>query len=150
MNDIFYLQPLAQVPANPSAPWFKTTPVGKNTLGTMIKRMYNNAGISERFTNHSLCAYRATTLFQAKVPDKLIQQRTGHRSLGGVRRYERTSESQLLDISILCHVVVRYLVAVLCQQLKSKCLLQQRNYHMTVSLTWLCHLLRNLTMLHLY
>ena len=98
-NDIFYLQPLAQVPANPSAPWFKTTPVGKNTLGTMIKRMCSNAGISERFTNHSLRAYGATTLFQAEVPEKLIQQRTGHRSVEGVRRYERTSESQLLDIS---------------------------------------------------
>ena len=46
----------------------KTTPVGKNTLGTMIKRMRNNAGISEGFTNHSLHAYGATTLFHAEVP----------------------------------------------------------------------------------
>ena len=98
-NDIFYLQPLAQVPSNPSAPWFKTTPVGKNTLGTMIKRMYNNAGISDGFTNHSLRAYGATTLFHAEVPEKLIQQRTGHRSVEALRHYERTSQSQLLDVS---------------------------------------------------
>ena len=65
----------------------------------MIKRMCSNVGISERFTNHSLHAYEATTLFQAEVPEKLVQQRTGHRSVEGVRRYERTSESQLLDIS---------------------------------------------------
>ena len=98
-NDIFYLQPLAQVPSNPSAPWFKTTPVGKNTLGTMIKRMCNNAGISDGFTNHSLRAYGATTLFHAEVPEKLIQQRTGHRSVEALRHYERTSQSQLLDVS---------------------------------------------------
>ena len=103
-NDIFYLQPLAHVPSNPSAPWFKTTPVGKNILGTMIKRMCNNAGISEGFTNHSLHAHGATTLFHADVPEKLIQQRTGHHSVEALHQYERTSQSQLLDISnIMSH-----------------------------------------------
>lgn len=103
-NDVFYLQPLAQVPSNPCAPWFKNIPVGKNSLGKMIKRMCNNVGISEGFTNHSLRAYGATTLFHAEVPEKLIQQRTGHHSVEALRRYERTSHSQLLDVSnIMSH-----------------------------------------------
>ena len=55
--------------------------------------------ISGGFTNHSLRAYEATALFQAKVPEKLIQQRTGHRSLESLRQYERTSESQLVEVS---------------------------------------------------
>ena len=38
-------------------------------------------------------------MFQAGVSEKLIQQRTGHRSIEGLRRYERTSETQLVDIS---------------------------------------------------
>ena len=38
-------------------------------------------------------------LFQAQVPEKLIQQRTGHRSLDALRQYEHTSASQLLDVS---------------------------------------------------
>ena len=38
-------------------------------------------------------------LFQAQVPEKLIQQRTGHRSLDALRQYERTSAAQLLDVS---------------------------------------------------
>jgi integrase len=32
-------------------------------------------------TNHSLRATGATRLFEANVPEKLIQERTGHRSI---------------------------------------------------------------------
>ena len=59
--------------SNPSAPWFKTTPIRKNTFGTMIKRVCNNAGISKRFTNHSLCAYGATTPFHADMTEMSLK-----------------------------------------------------------------------------
>ena len=98
-NDVFYLQPLSDVPKTPSAPWYKSTPIGKNTLSKMMKNMCEKAEISGGYTNHSLRAYGATTLFQAQVPEKLIQQRTGHRSLDALRQYERTSPAQLLDVS---------------------------------------------------
>ena len=98
-NDVFYLQPLSDTPKNPSAPWFKIVPIGKNTLSKMLKNMCERAGISGEYTNHSLRAYGATTLFQAQVPEKLIQQRTGHRSLDALRQYERTSTTQLFDVS---------------------------------------------------
>ena len=65
----------------------------------MLINMCEKAGISGEHTNHSLRAYGATTLFQAKVPEKLIQQRTGHKSLDALRQYERTSTAQLLDVS---------------------------------------------------
>ena len=84
-NDTFYLQPLCDVPTKPSTPWFKSVPVGRNTLGKMMKSMCEKAGISGGYTNHSLRAYGATTLFQGQVPEKLIQQRTGHRSLDALR-----------------------------------------------------------------
>ena len=61
--------------------------------------MCAEAGISEIYTNHSLRAYGATTLFQGKVPEKVIQQRTGHKSINSLRQYERTTETQLLDVS---------------------------------------------------
>ena len=51
------------------------------------------------YTNHSLRAYDATTLFQEHVPEELIQQKTGHRSL---RQYEYTSALQFLDTSNVC------------------------------------------------
>ena len=84
---------------NPSAPWFRTVLIRKNTLGKMMKNMCKNAGISGGYTNHSLRAYGATTLFQAQVPETLIQQRTGHGSLDALRQYKRTSAAQLLDVS---------------------------------------------------
>ena len=98
-NDVFYVQPLPEVMLNPAAPWFKATLLGKNTLGTMMKRMCEKAGISGGFTNHSLCAYGTTTLFRGQIPEKLIQQRTGHRSLEALRQYEHTLSSQLRDVS---------------------------------------------------
>ena len=47
LNDESYLQPLGQVSSNPSQPWFKMTPVGKKTPGTMVRRICDGAGISE-------------------------------------------------------------------------------------------------------
>ena len=38
-------------------------------------------------------------MFHGKVPEKIIQQRTGHKSLNALRQYERTTETQLLDVS---------------------------------------------------
>ena len=38
-------------------------------------------------------------MYQAGISEKLIQQRTGHRSLQGLRVYERTAQAQLVDIS---------------------------------------------------
>ena len=93
--DVFYLTPLPKKPIDPSQPWYSTTPVGRNRLNVMQREMCQEAGLSGKFTNHSLRDYGATTLFQAGVPEKLIQQRTGHRCIESLRRYEQTSESQL-------------------------------------------------------
>ena len=41
-------------------------------------------------------------MYQAGVSEKLIQQRTGHRSLDALRKHERTSDVQLLDV---CNVI---------------------------------------------
>ena len=101
-NDVFYLTPLPKRPPDGTKPWYTITPVGKNRLNGLLKEMCAEAGLSKDFSNHSLRAYGATTLFQAKVPEKLIQMRTGHKSIEALRCYERTSETQLLDVS---HVV---------------------------------------------
>ena len=105
-KDAFYLTPLPKRPLDPAKPLYTVTPVGKNRLNGMLKEMCAEAGISTDFSNHSLRAYGATTLFQAKVPEKLIQMRTGHKSLESLRCYERTSESQLVDISNVMKVMI--------------------------------------------
>lgn len=53
------------------------------------------AGIPGCKTNHSLRAACATQLYEAGTPENLIQDRTGHRSLSSLRKYERPSEMQL-------------------------------------------------------
>jgi len=95
-NDAFYLTPLSK---KPGKPWFTCIPVGRNRLNSMVKEMCKEAEFNDTFTKHSLRAYGATKMFQAKVPEKSIQQRTGHKSLEALQRYERTSLPQFLDVS---------------------------------------------------
>ena len=80
--DVFYLRPVAKVPENAAAPWFTTVPIGKNTLSKMVKTMCEQASIAGKRTNHSLRATGITTMFQAGLPKKVIQDRSGHRSVG--------------------------------------------------------------------
>lgn len=61
--------------------------------------MCYDAGIEGKKTNHSLRVSGASTLFEAGVPERVIQQRTGHRSLLSLRMYERVSEGQEKAVS---------------------------------------------------
>ena len=60
----------------------------------MLKSMCTRAGDHGNKTNHSLRAYEVTEMFHAGVPEKVIQDRSGHRSLDGLRKYETISEKQ--------------------------------------------------------
>jgi len=102
-QDIFYLRPLPSVPLKESLPWFTCAPVGKNTLSQMTKKMRGEAKIDGNKTNHSLRAYAMSTLFQAGIPEKVIQDHTGHKSLDGLRKYESISEQQKQEV---CRVFV--------------------------------------------
>ena len=80
-------------------PWFSTIPVGRNTLAKMVKDICKEGQISGNKTNHSLRATGASKLFHAGVPEKFIQERTGHLSLSGLRHYERTTDEQHRSVS---------------------------------------------------
>ena len=71
-----------------------SVPVGKNQLSKTVQEMCSQAGVSGKKTNHSLRASAITSLFRAGVSEKVIQDRSGHRSLDGLRKYERVSEEQ--------------------------------------------------------
>ena len=66
----------------------------------MVKEMFQQIGISGK-TNHSLRATGASCLFEAKVPEKIVQERTGHRSLKALRIYERTTDEQHQEVSAI-------------------------------------------------
>ncbi len=66
-KDFFYVRHLEKYTAD--SPWYSAVPVGKYTLSKIVEEMCDNAGISGSKTNHS---------HNADVPEKLIQQGTGH------------------------------------------------------------------------
>ena len=94
---MFYLTPNKF--ADQSKPWYSLVPVGRNRVVSMLKDMCAETQVSGNFTNHSLRAYGATTLYHANLTKKLIQERTGHRCLKALRQYDRTSDSQLVEVS---------------------------------------------------
>ena len=98
-KDIFYVRPLEKMPSDDTKPWFTGVPVGRNKLSKMVPDMCKEAKISGHKTNHSLRATGATELYTAGVPEKIIQERTGHRTLESLRMYERTSEKQQQAVS---------------------------------------------------
>ncbi len=98
-RDILYWQPKLSVPAKPTEPWYNCQPVGKHKLGEMLASMCEEAGIADRKTNHSLRVTGATSLYHGGVPERDIQERTGHRSLEALRKYERTGEQQHKAVS---------------------------------------------------
>ncbi|XP_060594565.1 uncharacterized protein LOC132748913 [Ruditapes philippinarum] len=71
--------------------------LGKNKLENMMKNICS--GLEGNFTNQSGKRTCATTLYQAGVCEQTIMDRTGHRSVQGVRKYKRPSCDQLRDIS---------------------------------------------------
>ena len=44
-----------------------------------------------RYTNHSLCATAMTRMYKKGVPEKLIAEKSGHRSVEALRMYEHTA-----------------------------------------------------------
>ncbi len=72
----------------------------KKPLDAEMKRLQTiaslcaSAGIEGFKTNHSLRATTAARLYQSGVDEQLVMERTGHRSLEGVRNYKRTSSQQ--------------------------------------------------------
>lgn len=97
--DLFYCRAYPKLPKNPNDPWYIATPIGKNTLSTMVRDMCQEAGVEGEKSNHSLRVAGTSSLFAAGVPEKLIQSRTGHVSLTALRKYERITDEQELAVS---------------------------------------------------
>ena len=71
----FYLRQLVKCPQDPSKPWYINVPVGINTIKTFLPDMSCEAELSTRYTNHSLRATSASSLFSKNVPEKIIQRK---------------------------------------------------------------------------
>ena len=84
------------------APWFILKVIGCNNLASMVKKMIQEVGNRGK-TDHLFRATGATCLFEANVLEKLINERTGHKSLDALGLYERTFTKQQKSVSsLLC------------------------------------------------
>ena len=86
----FYLKPL---PFTPPASDYED-PLPKTKLQTMVKDMFKDSRIEGYFTNHNIRASGTAALFDASIPEAVIQKRTGHKSVSAVRQYERVTTTQ--------------------------------------------------------
>ena len=50
--------------------------------------------MKDRYTNHSLRATSVSRMFRSGIAEKVIVDKSGHRSVAGVRAYELVSEVQ--------------------------------------------------------
>jgi hypothetical protein len=92
----FYFQPLR---SPTETCWFSKRQLGHNTLGKTVARLCSSAGIQGYKTNHSLRATSTSRLYQSCAEEQQVMERTGHRSVEGVRSYKRTSEKQRQALS---------------------------------------------------
>ena len=94
-----YVRPLDKVPDEESKPWYTKQRVGQNKLKEMLPSLSVDSGCSVRDTNHSLRATAATRMFSTGVPEKVIAEKTGHRSLKALCFYEHTQPAMEKAVS---------------------------------------------------
>lgn len=128
----FYLNPLKNARG---ANWFTTAPVGKNKLAKAVSNMCKACNIQGYKTNHSLRATAATRLYSSGIDEQLVMERTGHRSLEGVRSYKRTSAEQQETVSDILSNAKKQ-----CTQLAVPALTETSNTTTTVSTDTSCNI----------
>ena len=64
----------------------------------MLPSLSAESKCGTKYTNHSLRATAATRMFAGLVPEKLVAEKTGHRSLKALRSYERTDTRMQMAI----------------------------------------------------
>ena len=76
--------------------WYENRPLGIQKLGTMMKEMSEAAGLSKKYTNHSVRATAITLWSNAGLSNRHIMAISGHRNEQSLRSYNaRPSSTQL-------------------------------------------------------
>ena len=97
----FYLTPLSKVSGDI---WYKKAPLGVNSLANSTKSMFQAAGISGNFTNHSLKRTMRTQLCNDGFGRDIVKKKTGHISDSDLDYLEmnRTVEMKMSDSINFC------------------------------------------------
>lgn len=68
-----------------------TSQLEKNKLSATVKEMCKMAQIEGRKNNQILRSSAVSSLYKSNVPEKIIQDRSGHQSLLVLHAYEKTN-----------------------------------------------------------
>ena len=77
--------------------WFTANPVDKNTFGDSVEKICNKAGIEGQTTNQSIRATAATRGLVKGIPEKVEMERTGHRDVRSLQKYQRPDVSAKVE-----------------------------------------------------
>ena len=98
-KDLFYCKPKVKFEKEDPC-WYFDIPVGHIILSRKLSDMFTHAGLDcDGVHNHSLRANGISRMYNSGIAEKLIMERSGHLSVGGVRQYERTSDQQRVKVS---------------------------------------------------
>ena len=78
---------LFQRPSKGTIQWYDNCPLGHNTIGSMMPNISVSAGLSKRYTNHSLRATSVHILDKEQFASRHIMSVTGHKSENSLKTY---------------------------------------------------------------
>ena len=105
-KDLLYCKPMHFKDSIPSdGPWYTDVPIGHNILHVKLKALLFSADTGPTGkSNHSLRATGISRMYNSRVPEKLIVERSGHLRSKGVQAYERTTTKQQ---QVVCGVLAQ-------------------------------------------
>ena len=93
----FYLQPIIRPK---SEIWFMNSPLGKNSIGKIAKKMFETAGLDANGkTNHSGRKSAIQALLHAGIAPTEVQQLSGHKNVQSLNAYATLSLEQQRKLS---------------------------------------------------
>lgn len=93
-----YLQPLLPNQIK-SDVWYKMQPLGKNSIGAIMREMSVAAGLSGRHTNHGGRRTMITNALDEGIDESKVMQLTGHKNVNSINEYRSLSHNQQKEIS---------------------------------------------------
>ena len=94
----FYLSPRPVVRQTDDS-WYKSAPMGINTLARIIPSIAEAAGFQGRVTNHSLRRTACQNLLASNIPSTATIQLTGHKSVDSLNNYAVATKRQRKEMS---------------------------------------------------
>ena len=88
-------------------PWYENLTIGKNPIATFMSKLSDKAGLSQIYTNHSICATGITNHTRYHYNPKQIMAITGHKSIQSLSVYQRvkSDEKMMMGMSLMYSLI---------------------------------------------